>query len=130
MAAKAVAPFYRLGLAHRHVSRGGQDGGIFTPHLLLGLLWEERKLPVVHAHHAVNPGSGHTAFGQRHLHLVENPWIHLVATPALGLKYLEKAGLFHLGDGFGRNQPRVLAGAGAGGQGRDHGAGTLDQGLG
>ncbi len=125
-AAEVVATIHRLGLAGGHVGRCGQRGGVGSPDVNLCLLRKQRDLPVVYANHAINPGGGHAALGQCHLHGVEHARIHFVATPALGLQYLEETCLLHLGDGFTRHHQCVFGGAGALGQARNHGAGALN----
>ena len=126
-AGEAVATLHLLGLAGGHVGGGDQGGGVAAPHILLGLVGEERQLPVVHTDHAVDPGRRHAALGQRHLHPVEDPRVELVAAPALGLQHAEQAGLLHLLHGLDRHHALALGLAGPFGQLRGQGAGAGHQ---
>jgi hypothetical protein len=84
---------------------------------------------VVHTHHTIDPGRGHAAFGQRHLDAVEDPGVHLEATPAPRLQHLEEARIDHVLDRLPRNQPVPLRLRGALSQDRRQGTCPTDQRL-
>ena len=127
VAAEAVATLHLLGLARGHVGGGDQRRRVLGPDVLLRLLGEQRQLPVVHPDNAVDPGRGHAALGQRHLHGIKHAGVHLVAAPALRLQHLEEARLLHLQDGLTWNQAVVLGLRRTLHQARNHVAGAADQ---
>ncbi|MDT4838527.1 hypothetical protein FQZ97_722860 [compost metagenome] len=130
VAGEAVAAFDRGDLADRHVGRGDQRSGVITPDLLLRAFIEQGQLPVVHADHAVDPGGGHAAPGQRHLDAEEGLRVEFIATVAARLQHLEKARSLHVRDGFGGDACFGLCLRGAFGQHGDHLPGARDQACG
>ena len=120
--------FHRLGLAGRHIGRGNAHAAVLAPDIFLRLSGEQTQLPGVHTDHAINPGGGHTALGQFHLHAIENAWVHFIATPALGLQHTKQTRLGHLLNGFVADLAFAICLLCASGQLGRQRLGTLDHG--
>src|SRR6202011_5078534 len=84
------------------------DGRILAPHLFLGLLVEQRKVPVVHADDRADPAGGSAGGGDAPDRFVEQRRVALQAAPLLGLKQLEEADLVEFGDRVIGQPPKIL----------------------
>ncbi|MNF29719.1 hypothetical protein D3C84_104320 [compost metagenome] len=128
--ADAVAALHFRDPGHRHVGRGDQRRGILAPHLLLRLLGEQRQLPRMHRHHAVHPGGGHAALGQRLLDLGKHLGAEFEAAVTRGLHDAEQLRLLQRGDHLVGHLQLMLGLCGILGEQRHQRTGAGDQLLG
>ena len=94
--------------AHRGIRRRNPGLGVLAPDLLLGLLVEQRQMPVVHADDRAHPAGGTARARQPPRRLVEQRGIALQTAPLLGLQQGEETDLVERLDGLVGQPAQIL----------------------